>query len=311
MKYDQWLKEWLDSCVCISAKQRTAKRYGEIISKHVCPRLGGVELQKLTAIELQRFVTDLLISGNSATNEGLSSSTVNSIITVLKSSLTVALDLGLIQSNPASKLKRPKHTEKQVECFSPTEQKKIERAVAEKNKQPHLFGIVLCLYTGLRIGELLALEWKDLNLKNETLSVTKTCYDGKDKDGTFCRMADSPKTKSSQRTLPVPKQLLPKLKELKRTSDCRYVISKKGKPIFIRTYQRAFERLLKKLRIPRKRFHSLRHTFATRALECGMDVKTLAEILGHKNVTITLNRYAHSLIGHKKAMMNRLGKLFS
>ena len=82
-----------------------------------------------------------------------------------------------------------------------------------------------------------------------------------------------------------------------------------GNAVSIRSYQRSFELLLKRQNIVHCGFHSLRHTFATRALECGMDVKTLSEILGHKNPTVTLNRYAHSLLEHKAAMMNRLGKL--
>ena len=87
------------------------------------------------------------------------------------------------------------------------------------------------------------------------------------------------------------------------------MVSASGKPVSVRSYQRSFESLLKRLNIPHKGFHSLRHTFATRALECGMDVKTLSEILGHKNPAVMLNRYAHSLMEHKADMMNRLGKL--
>ena len=109
--------------------------------------------------------------------------------------------------------------------------------------------------------------------------------------------------------IPLPKQLLPILKALKKRSVSPSVVSAKGKPVSVRSYQRSFELLLKKSDIPHKGFHSLRHTFATRAIECGMDVKTLSEILGHKNPTVTLNRYAHSLMEHKQAMMNRLGKL--
>ena len=109
--------------------------------------------------------------------------------------------------------------------------------------------------------------------------------------------------------IPLPKQLLPILKALKKRSDSPFVVSANGKPVSVRSYQRSFELLLKKSDIPHKGFHSLRHTFATRAIECGMDVKTLSEILGHKNPTVTLNRYAHSLMEHKQAMMNRLGKL--
>ena len=89
------------------------------------------------------------------------------------------------------------------------------------------------------------------------------------------------------------------------------MVSHNGQPLSVRSYQRSFELLQKRLGIERKGFHSLRHTFATRALECGMDVKTLSEILGHKNATVTLSRYAHSLMEHKKDMMNKLGKTLS
>ena len=127
----------------------------------------------------------------------------------------------------------------------------------------------------------------------------------------MCRITDTPKTASSKRAIPIPKQLLPLLKEKKRNSLSKYVIeTTKGEPDGVTSYQRSFETLQKKLGIEKKGFHSLRHTFATRALECGMDVKTLSEILGHKNATVTLNRYAHSLQEHKQEMMNKVGKIF-
>ena len=101
--------------------------------------------------------------------------------------------------------------------------------------------------------------------------------------------------------IPLPKRLFPVLKEYKRKSISEYVVeSEKGEPPTVRSYQRTFVLLQKRLHIERKGFHSLRHTFATRALECGMDVKTLAEILGHKNAMVTLNRYAHSLTDRKR-----------
>lgn len=309
MKYQEWLNEWMKNFIHTTAKQRTTVKYASIISNQICPKFGNEDMENLTAIDLQKFIAELHANGNRETGKGLSSNAVNSVVTVLKSSLNMAYDLGLIPNNPTSKLKRPKYNERQVECFSMAEQKKIEKGVIE-SKHKHLFGVVLCLYTGLRIGELIALEWSDIDLKSGMLKVTKTCYDGIDKSGTFARITDYPKTESSCRTIPIPKQLIPKLKELKKQSGCEYVISKNCKSVFVRSYQRAFESLLKKLHIPHKGFHALRHTFATRAIECNMDVKTLSEILGHKNSMITLNRYAHSLIEHKKDMMNRLGKLF-
>ena len=170
-------------------------------------------------------------------------------------------------------------------------------------------GILICLYTGLRIGELLALEWTDVDLVKGDLSVTKTCFDGKDKNGVFCRITNAPKTDTSVRVIPIPKQLMPILKNMKKIAKNQYVISDSEKTLAVRSYQRSFERLLKKLGIPHRGFHSLRHTFATRALEVGVDVKTLSEILGHKNANITLQRYAHSMLEHKRDMMNQIGKL--
>ena len=207
------------------------------------------------------------------------------------------------------KIKRPKTKEKDVSCFTLPQQKKIEQTVLT-SKKPKLFGIVLCLYSGLRIGELLALEWSDIDFNKGTIAINKTCHDGRDENGKLCRIIDTPKTTSSKRTIPIPKQLLPLLKEHKKKSNSQYIVSSNGHGITVRSYQRSFELLQKRLGIERKGFHSLRHTFATRALECGMDVKTLSEILGHKNATVTLNRYAHSMMEHKKEMMNKLGKIF-
>ena len=116
---------------------------------------------------------------------------------------------------------------------------------------------------------------------------------------------------ASMRVIPIPRQLVPMLREMRKKNGSKYVVGNGDKVISVRSYQRTYELMLKKHGLPHRGFHALRHTFATRALECGMDVKTLSEILGHKNSSVTLNRYAHSLMDHKKDMMNRLGKLFS
>ncbi len=308
MKYQDWLTDWLHNYVQPTSKQRTYTRYSEIIKQHISPKLGHLELDELSPYTLQCFVTDLLNTGNLVTGKGLSPNTVNAMITVVQNSLKTAYALGYITEYHADKIKRPKIQEKKVECFSSAEQKKIEHYIMSK-ENPKLIGIMLCLYTGLRIGELLALEWTDIDFTKGELRVNKTCHDGKDAGGTFGRITDTPKTLSSIRTIPIPKQLLPLLRETKRKSHSVYFVSNGEKPISIRSYQRTFSLLQKNLEIPHRGFHSLRHTFATRALECGMDVKTLSEILGHKSPTVTLNRYVHSLMEHKKEMMNKLGKL--
>lgn len=307
MKYKDWLAEWLNHYVKTSNKQRTYERYCQTANVHIIPKLGEYELTELHPIVLQRFVSDLLVNGNKRTGKGLSPNFVKSVISVLQNSLKTAHILGLIPEYTADKIKRPKIVEKQVECFSVAEQKKIEQYVLE-SKKAKLKGIVVCFYTGLRIGELLALTWDDIDFQKGRLAVTKTCHDG-NVNGKHCIIVDTPKTETSRRYIPLSKPLLAILKDLKKENASEYVISDKGAPVFVRSYQRTFELLLKRLDIPHKGFHALRHTFATRALECGMDVKTLSEILGHKNATITLNRYAHSLWEHKAEMMNKLGKL--
>lgn len=309
MKYREWLGIWLEHYIRPSAKQRTYTAYSQMIAKHIDPAIGEYELEDLTPAVMQSLVTELLHSGNEKTHGGLAVSTVNLMITIMQSSLKTAFMLGKTTECAANKIKRPKLKQKSVSCFTVAEQKKIEQAVMA-DKRGKMLGVILCLYTGLRIGELLALTWEDIDLEKGLLTVSKACHDGKTENG-FGQIVDEPKTESSKRVIPVPKQLLRMLKEQKRKGKSRHVVSSaEGRPITVRSYQRSFELLLERLGITHRGFHALRHTFATRALECGMDVKTLSEILGHKSATVTLNRYAHSLMEHKSDMMNKLGRLF-
>ena len=308
MLYREWISVWLENYVKPSSKHRTYTRYKEIVEQHIIPQIGDVELPEITPYMLQCYVTELLKSGNLRTGEGLSANSVNSIITVIQTTLKTAYSLGIVSEYVGDKIKRPRTSEKKIECLSVSEQKKIEQYILNE-KNTRLFGVLFCLYTGVRIGELLALEWSDIDMSKGELRVNKTCHYGKDENDVFGRITDIPKTQSSIRNIPFPKQLMPYLRAEKKKSRSTHIVSNGENLIAIRSYQRSFSALLKKLNIPHRGFHSLRHTFATRALECGMDVKTLSELLGHRSPTVTLNRYAHSLMEHKKEMMNRLGKL--
>ena len=307
MKYIDWLHIWLENYIKTSSKSRTYEKYCQATRVHILLPLGDYHLDDLTPLVLQTYVTELLTHGNKRTGNGLSPNSVKSIISIIQNSLKTAHLLGYLNEYTANKIKYPKIVEKPVDCFSIQEQKKIETAikVCRKEKQK---GIVICLYTGLRIGELLALTWSDIDFSTRMLYVNKTCRDGKI-NGVRAKIIDAPKTDSSRRVIPISTALLQVLREMKKKSKCEYVIADGTKPVSIRSYQRTFELLLTRLQIPHKGFHSLRHTFATRALECGMDVKSLSEILGHKNATTTLNRYAHSMWQHKADMMNKLGKM--
>ena len=302
MIYKDWLNEWLNNYIKPTCKIRTFERYFQLIDKHIMGAIGNYELDDLTPCTIQKFISNLLSNGNLRTMQGLSANTVNCIISVIQCSLKTAYMLEYTKAYVGDKIVRPKTTEKQVKCFSISEQKAIE-IFCMQSKKKKLYGIVICLYTGLRIGELLALKFSDIDFKKSLMYISKTCHDSPNG-----RVIETPKTQTSNRIIPLPKQILKLIKDLKENAYCDYLIADFNKPVAIRSYQRSFELLLKKLDVEHKGFHSLRHTFATRALECGMDVKTLSEILGHKNTNITLNRYVHSMFEHKQLMMNKLAK---
>ncbi len=299
MKYKTWLNEWLRLYVKPTLKIRTYYKYESVIRLHIVPKLGDAEIEELGGNILQDFVL--------RESEKYSSGTVNLIITVVKKTLKDAAYLGYLKEESSQKIRRPKTRSKKIRCFSREEQRKIENAVLSSDNG-RMYGVIICLYTGLRIGELLALEWSDVNFKRGVLSVNKSCHFGKDINGVYGRITNTPKTESSERLIPIPKALLKGLKVLKSNSSCKYVINYKEQPVKTRSYQTTYKALLKRAGVNYLGFHSLRHTFATRALESGMDVKTLAEIMGHKNPTVTLNRYAHSMAEYKAASMNRLCK---
>lgn len=299
MQYQIWLEDWLSSCIKPFMKDRTIVKYVGNVHSKLIPKLGEYEMEDLTAPILQKFVAEL--------TEKYSASTVEGVITVLRGSLQSAVKMGVLDRQYTDCIEGPEIEEKPVECFNRIEQKKIENFVLE-SKKTKLIGILITLYTGIRIGELFALTWNDLDLKKETMIINKSCHDGWGGNG-YHKIIERPKTKASKRTIPLPKQIIPHIRRLRKESMGEYVIYGNGKDISVRSYQRTFELLLIKLEIEHKGFHALRHTFATRAIECGMDVKSLSEILGHKNPMITLIRYAHSLLEHKSAMMNKVGKL--
>ena len=291
------------------SKAKTYNQYSDIAKCHLIPEFGEYELSEIAPLDVQRYVTKIMECGNLRTGKGLSSNTVNSHITVIQSSLEMAFVLGFSKEYTMDKVKRPKSEERKIYPFTLEEQKIIEKAVMS-DRRDKMKGIIICLYTGMRIGELMALEWDDIDFANMKLTVNKTCHDGSDESGNYSRITNEPKTENSNREIPIPKQIMPVLKEIKKKSRSKYVISNGEKMVSVRSYQRSFELLLKKLKLPHRGFHSLRHTFATRAISCGMDVKSLSEILGHKSSTVTLKRYVHSFMEVKRDMMNKIGKLF-
>ena len=308
MKLKEWLDIWLNKYIKYTVKLRTYDRYKYIIEKHINYCLGDKELDELSPQLLQDFVLEKVEKGNLKTGQALANNSVIAIVNVLKQALANAVSLELVDKEYTNKIKLPSATEKPITAFEKQEQQLLEQYCMNSKKANHM-GIVICLYTGLRIGELLSLTWEDIDFEKGLLKVNKEAYRLK-QNGEWHTIIDTPKTKSSIRIIPIPKQLLNKLKQLHKKSKFDHIVStNKNGVVGTRSYQRTYELILKKLNIPYKNFHSLRHTFATRAVELGIDVKSLAEIVGHKNPTVTLQRYTHSLLSYKTDMMNKLGKM--
>lgn len=308
MKLKEWLEIWLNKYVKHTVKLRTFIRYTEICEKHIIPMFGEYELSELSSTVLQDFVVYKLEKGNLINGQVLSVNSVSGIVSVLKQALNEAFALGIVDKIYVSSIRMPLASEKKVSAFERQEQQVIERFCLDSSKSNYI-GIIICLYTGIRLGELLALTWEDVDFERKILNINKTAFTVK-RNGTRVVIVDTPKTKSSIRSIPLSSQLIRLLKAKKKHSESTYILSTKTNGMVAeRSYQRTFASILRRCNIPYKNFHSLRHTFATRALECGMDVKTLSEILGHRNATITLNRYSHSLMSYKAEMMNKLGKM--
>ncbi len=282
-----WLTAWIESETAI--KDSTKQVYKRHIINHIIPKIGKVQLKKLCSDTIQRFVDGLC----------LSSSTVKLVFNVLESGLKCAEEKGFI-TNIWSKVKLPRQVKAEVTILTAKEQYRLESTLSEKND----IGILICLYTGLRIGELCALRWQDIDFENAVMHINGTQSRA---DGTL--KITTPKSKASIRTIPIPDCLLNRLLQHKNNSD--FVLSNNGNMVDIRTYRRRFKRLLKLVELPDIKFHALRHTFASRALEVGMDYKTLSEILGHASVSITMDLYVHALDEHKRAQMNKLNDIMN
>lgn len=309
MTTQKLLTEWLEVCQKEHIKARTYSRYQGLITMHIAPALGKYNISEIGRRKIQEFLTRQKKDGNLRSGEKLSASSANMMLSVLHLAFAYACDMEYIHENPCVRVRRVKTETKKVEAFTLEEQRAIEAEILRLGDH-RLHGILLCLYTGLRIGELLALTWNDVNLDRGVIKVTKTVYREKDENGAWQLCVDTPKTKSSDRVIPLPAYITDMLRQDHENARTSYVVeNKKGERMPIRSYQYIFEKLTERAGVRKLNFHALRHTFATRAIECGMDIKTLSEIMGHKNASLTLNRYAHCMLDHKMEMMQKLPRV--
>lgn len=286
-----------------NVKHRTYHAYEKIIINHINPQLGMHYLDKLESQSIENFKNYLSEKGNLRTGSGLKESSIAQILVVLKQILAKARKEKLMIHNPIEDIKC-KRNRKSIEVFTELEQHKIEEYII-KTKRNNLYGILITLYTGIRIGELLALTWENVDLVNRSISITATKSPIPLRNSFYI---GTPKSSNGKRIIPIPKELLYYFKELKKEKKTYVINRTDGEGITLGSYQITFRRILKRLNIRPRGFHVLRHTFATRAIENGVDINTLSELLGHSTPTITLNFYAHSSDKLKVKIINKMGQ---
>lgn len=287
-------------------KGATEIRYEYLIKKHIIPELGDVPLSSVTSSMLTSFMNRKLEQGSLNGKEALSPAYVRSIMSVTLSILQFAVNEGLCQPLNIN-LQKPSTDKRELEVLSVFDQNRLESALLNNINETKL-GILISLNTGLRIGEVCALSWNDIDFENQIFHIRSTVARVKstDSDVNSKLIIDRPKTKSSLRDIPIPSKLLTILVSMKKQSKGKYVVSAENNFVSPRTYEYRYHKILDEYNIPSVNYHTLRHTFATRCIEVGVDVKTLSEILGHANVSITLNTYVHSSMDLKRQQLEKL-----
>ena len=308
--YKDVLTTWLQS-LKINVKESTYARYVNLIKSHICPSLGKYQISKISTQQIEQFVEQKLQSGRLDNAGALSPKTVTDILTIIKSSMEYAKYNNInIICNLGKIYVKKKEKEMRVLCRS--EQDALVKVLLD-DIDLYKFGVILALYTGIRIGELCALKWENLCLDTHTLKVRETLQRIPDTniDATAKTkvIITEPKSKCSVRDIPLPDFIVEIAKQFQNTSQAFILTGKNYKYIEPRTMQNHFKAYMKKSGIKAANFHSLRHTFATRCVEIGFELKSLSEILGHANVNITLNRYVHSSFDLKYNNMNKLSLL--
>lgn len=284
----------------ISVKNSTYYRYKYIVNKYIISYFRDKNIYYFENYNFNIYINYL--------SKTISTKTIKDIILVFKAILkytqrkyNIDCKLDLVST--------PKYEQNEIKILKDSEKKRLEKYCLESNDLRNI-GITICLNTGIRIGEICALKWKDINLQDKVFIINKSLqrvYKG-EKNSSI--QIDTPKSKKSIRKIPISNKLLNILKELKKlnnyNNDDFFLTGCKDKYIEPRNYQYFFKTCLKECKIHNYKFHVLRHTFATNCIKIGMDVKSLSELLGHANVNITLDKYVHSSYSRQKRFLEKL-----
>lgn len=292
-------EQWL-AAARLRVKESSYANYENIIRKHILPTLGKISFTALNTVMLNEFVYEKLEHGRLNGTGGLSLKTVRDIMTVYRSvEHYVSREYGIRESN----FTMPKPERKTLDTLNKAERKRLEQYLLANSSCTNI-AVLLCLYSGLRIGELCGLTWGDVNFQDGVVSVTRTVQ-RVNHHGYSEVVIGTPKSRTSVRVIPIPGFVLEQLEKF-RDSDSVYILTGSRKPVEPRTMQNRFKAILKVCQLRNINFHQLRHAYATLCIESGFDVKTLSELLGHADAGLTLNRYVHSSMDTKKKFVKQL-----
>ena len=283
-------------------KKSTFAAYSLIVETHLLPAFGN--LTTVTEKSVQDFVLHKL-------NGGLSQKTIKDMLIVLRMILKYGAKKNYYVYAPIDVIFPTDRERQELEVLSIANQKKIMRFV-EENFTFRNLGIFICLSTGVRIGEICALTWEDIDTENGIIHIRKTIQRIYIRENDIRHtelMIDTPKTATSIRDIPMTKNLLSVLKPLRKVVNKNFfVLTNDITPTEPRTYRNYYKKLLVKLHIPPIKFHGLRHSFATRCIESHCDYKTVSVILGHSNISTTLDLYVHPNYEQKKKCIDKMLK---
>ena len=297
----QWLEERRPFL-----KASSAIKYYNILNQYLLPKFGDKSVAEMTREEVSEFLAVLFASGGKC-GKGLSLQMIRSIVSVLKSILEYVQDSENI--NVLSLGRFPfREQKKPLRVFSMSEQYRLEQCLLSDMDGAGL-GIMLCLYTGLRLGELCALKWEDISFENRKLRVCATMMRLQTPDDPEHKtkiIVTPPKSACSTREIPLPADIFRLLQKMKKSKDTYFLTGNRSLFVEPRTMENRFKAVTGACSIADANFHALRHTFATRCIEQGFDAKTLSEILGHASVKITMDRYVHPTMELKQRNMDKL-----